>query len=106
MNFDDVPNRHKRKVQRIRLPRGRIQTLRPRRPLTPAETIRTNYEIAIRVQSLARPNKLIPPAGLPILRRVPTGDMRIARQRVADEDRIVLVRAECSVSFERHSHRA
>ena len=60
------------------------------RPLAAAQHVRADNAVAVRVDSLAGADDGIPPAARRFLAGAATGHVRVARQRVADENDIVV----------------
>ena len=75
------------KSRGIAAARAGIDAVGPGRAAAAAENVGTNDEVAIGVDRLARPDHDVPPAG--IIVGVVLGDVRIARQGVADQHGIV-----------------
>ena len=102
LHFDDVADGDGGEVGGIAAAGGRVDGVGPGRAAAAAQDVRTNDEVAIGVDGLARANQDIPPAGV-IVGVVP-GNVRIARKRMADQHGVVALRAKLAVGLEGHGH--
>ncbi len=66
-----------------------IRRGRPRRARAAAEKVRADDEVLVRIDALARPDHDLPPAGLSVVRMIIPGDVGVAAQGMADQNRIV-----------------
>ena len=92
-----------RKVHAVRLAGFGPGRHRAGRAVAAAQHVGTNDEEFVRINRLARANVEIPPAGTPRV-RVKAGDMRRARQGVADQDGVVAPGRERAQRLIRHFH--
>ena len=92
-----------RKVHAVGLAGFRAGRKRTGRPVAAAQHVGTDHEELVRVNRLAGANVEIPPAGTPGF-RVKAGDMRRARQGVADQDGVVAPGRERPQRLIRHLH--
>ena len=72
------------------------------RSLAAAEHVRAHHAVAVRVDGLARTYDRIPPAACGILAGMASGHVRVAGERVADEDYVVVFRTFKAAAFPRH----
>ena len=99
MHANHVGHGDEREVAAVRSVRFRIDAARTARPLASPQHVGANHEVAVRVDPFARTDEPVPPSRFVVVVVVPAGNMRIARQRVADEDRVVLRRREIAESL-------
>ena len=85
---------------------SRVNRGRPRAPFTAAEDIGADDKIFIRIEGLARSDRIVPPARFAIVRRVPSGDVGVAGEGVADENRVAAIRVQGPVGLVRQSKRS
>ena len=83
----------------VGLARARVHACRARRALAAAQDVAADYEEAVRVDSLAGADELVPPAGLLVAFGVPAGGMRVGGQGRADPHRIVGGGVQLAVSL-------
>ena len=88
--LDDVAHRDHGEVGGVLPAGGRIDAVGPRRAAAAAQQIGTNHIVAVGIDGLAGPDHDIPPAGI-VVGIVP-GDVRIARQGVANQHGVVALR--------------
>ena len=99
-----VANGDYRKRHGIRTTRGGVDGRGSRRAAATAQHIRTDDEILVGVERLARPDHVVPPARLAGF-RTDAGGMRIAGKRVQDQDGIALLRVQRAIRLVGHLHR-
>jgi hypothetical protein len=85
--------------------RGRIDGSRTGRAHAAAQDVRTDHEIAVRIDALVRAHHEIPPPRLVVVVRVGSGDMGVPGECVQDQDRIVAGAVQAAVSFIGDGHR-
>ena len=94
---DHVADRHRREIEAPEFARFvLVRAARPGRAHAAAEHIGADDEIAVGIDRLAGPHHGLPPAGL-AGQRMRLGDILIAGQRMADQDRVGPVRVQPSV---------
>jgi hypothetical protein len=64
LGIDHVGNGDHGEIEGVRLPRLRVDRRGPRGTLTAPDDIRTDDEIAVRVEGLARTDHVLPPPGV------------------------------------------
>ena len=89
LRLHHVGHRHDRKRQPVRPARPRIDRSGPRAAVAAAEHVGAHDEITIRVERLAGTYRGLPPAGSLPRNLGMRGHVRVARKRVADQDRVV-----------------
>ena len=99
LRVDHVLDGHQREVAAIRNLCGRVDDARPGRPAAPAEHVRADDEQTIGVDGLARTHEPVPPTRLIVF--VVPREVRVTRDRMADEHRVAAVLVECPVRFVR-----
>ena len=72
---------------------------------TSADDVRTDDEVAVGVERLPGPHRVVPPAGLPVVGGVLSGDMRVAGQRMADQNGVAAIRVQGTVGLVRQRDR-
>ena len=82
--------------------RFRVDAVGPRRAAATTQEVGADDEVAVGVDRFARPDDEVPPSGR-VVRIVP-GDVRIARQGMADQNGVVGRRAELAVGLVGHPH--
>ena len=99
MHLHDVADRNLREASAVGDARFRVDGGGPRRAHASAEDVGANDEVAPRVDAAAVADHVVPPA-----RRAPrigmlAGDVRVARQGMADENHIIPRRIERAAHF-------
>ncbi len=89
LNLDHISYSYNRKVQTVRLVCLRINRRRPRRPAAAAQKVWANNKILICIDSLARPDHNIPPAGFLVIGTVVAGNVSVAAESVANQNNII-----------------
>ena len=93
-----VADRDDRKIERPRLAGRRVDLLRAGGAHAAAEHIGADQEIALGVEHVAGPDQRGPPPGM-AGDRVRVGDVLVAGQRVADQDRVAALGVERAVGL-------
>src|SRR5665213_921068 len=94
---DHIPDRNHGKRHRVSMTSRRIRRCRTRCALAPAEHVRADREIPVRIESLARTDHVVPPARFAFM--IDAGGMRIPRECVRDQDRVRPCRVQFAISF-------
>ena len=92
MHVDDVTNRNKGKLQPVWLASFGIDATGTRCSLTSTKNVSADHEVLCGIESFPRSNKAVSPPGLATIDRVLSRDVRVACQRMADENRVILFR--------------
>ena len=100
--LDHVANRDDREVGAVRFAARRVDAARARRSPAPAQQIRADHKKPFGVNPFAGPHQHVPPAGIVLL--VVAGNVRIAADGMADQNRIVAGRIELAVGLVGHRH--
>ena len=104
-----VADRESRKGRAVGTSSGGIDGGGTGRSLATAQHVRAHHAIAVRVNGLAGTDDGIPPAARRFLARTAAGHVRVARQRVADENDIVVrgrlapARLPCDINPREHA---
>ena len=84
-----VPDRHAGKRDPVGAAGGRVDRSRPTGTLAAPDDVGAENEVAVRVDRLARPDQIVPPARFTVAQTVNARAVVVAAQRVANQDRVV-----------------
>jgi hypothetical protein len=101
MDRDEVAHVEEREVQPVRVARRRVDAGRSRRALAAAEKVGADHVQTVGVERPSRPDHVVPPAG-PGVPGVVAGRVRVARQCMAEEHRVVTCGVQRPVRLVRH----
>ncbi len=105
LRTDHVADGHDREAQVPGLAGPGIGVERARRAQASAQHVAADDEVACRVQDLARADDALPPAGL-AGDGIAVGDELVARQRMADQDGVRLLRVQLAIGLVGHPVRS
>ena len=97
-----VADREAREGRAVGLAGGGVDGGGTGRALAAAEHVRADHAVAVRVDGLSGTDDGIPPAARGLLAWVASGNMRVAGERVADEDDVVVLGAFEPAALPRH----
>ena len=99
LGLDHVGDGDHGERQPVGLAGARVDRRRAGAAAAAADDVRADDEVLVGVERLAGADGFVPPAGLRVARGVLPGDVRVAGQRVENQDRVALVRVELAVGF-------
>ncbi len=105
LRVDHVLDGDNGKRQGVRSPCLRIRARGAGGAFAATDDVRADHEVLIRVEGVPGPDHHVPPPGAFVFRRMIARDMGISRQRVADQDGIVLRGIQFSIGLIRQRNR-
>ena len=99
LGMHHVAYRNGREGAAVGLARARVDRCRAGRTLASTKDVAANYKESVCIDSLARSDEFIPPAGLLVIFGVPAGGVCIGGQRRTNPHGVIAGGVQCAVRF-------